>query len=224
MQLRAIDFLRNVAEPFRDRLPAMLIAGMVGPWGDAYELNETITAEAAEEYHDHQLGTLAEAGVDLASAMTFNNIPEAIGVSRAAARHGVPLSVSFTFDSSSRLHSGPTLQEAIETIDEDAGDARPAFYGINCSHPFEFLPALDGGPWFERVRAIRPNAAAMDKIALCTLGHLESGDPVHLGQLTGDLAAQYPHIDIWGGCCGTWDEHLDEIGRQVRTVRTTASA
>ncbi len=59
----------------------------------------------------------------------------------------------------------------------------------------------------------------MDKIALCTLGHLESGDPEELGQLVGDLAAQHPHIDIWGGCCGTWDTHLDEIGRRVSGVR-----
>ncbi|MSO78877.1 MAG: hypothetical protein EXQ79_04640 [Acidimicrobiia bacterium] len=27
----------------------------------------------------------------------------------------------------------------------------------------------------------------------------------------GELARRYPHLDIWGGCCGTWDTHLTEI-------------
>ncbi|MGZ5380168.1 MAG: hypothetical protein ACXWD8_20020 [Mycobacterium sp.] len=75
------------------------------------------------------------------------------------------------------------MKDAIETIDAETVDARPAFYGINCSHPFEFMPAIEPGSWFDRVRALRPNAAMMDKISLCTLGHLEIGDPAALGEL-----------------------------------------
>jgi hypothetical protein len=96
-----------------------------------------------------------------------------------------------------RLASGPTVKEAIETIDAQTRDDRPAFYGINCSHPLEFMPAIEPGAWFERVRCLRPNAAMIDKISLCTLGHLESGDPVELGELMGGLARQYSHIDMW---------------------------
>jgi homocysteine S-methyltransferase len=220
MQLRAIDFLREVARPYAGQVPAVMYAGIVGPRGDAYETNRTITADEAEEYHTEQLVTLAQAGVDLVEAMTFNGVPEVIGLSRAAARAGLPLSVSFTLDHSTRrLLSGPTVKDAIETIDLETGDDRPEFYGINCSHPLEFMPAIEPGTWFERVRCLRPNAAMMDKISLCTLGHLESGDPVELGELMGGLARQYPHIDIWGGCCGTWEKHLDEIARNVHAAR-----
>ncbi len=220
MQLRAIDFLRDVAQPYEGQVPALKYAGVVGPRGDAYEANRTITAEEAEEYHSEQLATLALAGVDLVEAMTFNNVPEAIGLARAAARAGLPLSLSFTLDSSTRqLGSGPSLKDAIETIDAQTRDDRPTFYGINCSHPLEFMPAIEPGTWFERVRCLRPNAAMMDKISLCTLGHLEVGDPALLGQLMGGLAQKHPHIDMWGGCCGTWETHLDEIARNVRTAR-----
>lgn len=46
----------------------------------------------------------AEAGVDLVTAMTFNSVPEAVGVARAAARLDLPLCISFTLDSeTSRL-------------------------------------------------------------------------------------------------------------------------
>jgi homocysteine S-methyltransferase len=224
MQMRAIDFLREVAQPYLRQVPALLYAGIVGPRGDAYELNKTITAEEAEEYHGEQLATLARARVDLVEAMTLNSVDEVIGLARAAARVGLPLSVSFTLDNATRrLLSGPTLKEAIEAVDAQTGDDRPAFYGINCSHPLEFTSAIEPGNWFERVRCLRPNAAMMDKISLCTLGHLESGDPAQLGELMGGLARQYPHIDIWGGCCGTWETHLDEIARNVHAARDTVA-
>ena len=219
MQLRAIDFLREVGRPYEGQVRSLMYVGIVGPRGDAYSLNRTITAEEAEEYHSVQLATLARGDVDLVEALTFNNVPEAVGVARAAARCGLPVSISFALDSSSRLLSGPSLKEAIETVDRLSGESRPAFYGINCSHPLEFMPALEPGDWFQRVRLLRPNAAMMDKIALCTLGHLEAGDPPALGQLMGSLARKYPHLDIWGGCCGTWETHLDEIARNVRAAR-----
>ena len=217
MQLRAIDFLREVARPYVDQLPVLMVVGIVGPRGDAYSLDQHMTAKEAADYHSTQIATLATAEVDLVEAMTFNSVPEAVGVAKAAARAGLPASVSFTLDSNHRLHSGPTLKEAIETVDAECGEDRPAFYGINCSHPVEFLPAIEPGDWFQRVRCLRPNAAMMDKISLCTLGHLESGDPVDLGQRMGAIAKQYPHLDIWGGCCGTWETHLDEIARNVTT-------
>ena len=83
MQMRAIDFLREVGKLYEAEVPALLCAGIVGPRGDAYELNTTITAEEAEEYHSEQLATLARVGVDLVQAMTFNGIPQVIGLSRA---------------------------------------------------------------------------------------------------------------------------------------------
>jgi S-methylmethionine-dependent homocysteine/selenocysteine methylase len=126
--------------------------------------------------------------------------------------------MGFTLDATHRLQSGPTLKEAVLAVESEAGEDRPHFYGINCSHPYEFDPALEPGDWILRVRSVRPNAAAMEKVALCTLGHLEEGDPVELGTLAGALARRFPHLDVWGGCCGTWEKHLDEIARNVAAV------
>lgn len=219
MQHRTIGFLRDVGKPYEGQVPDVLYVGVVGPRGDAYSLNKTITADEAEDYHSAQLETLKATNVDLVWAATFNNVPEAVGVARAASRIGLPLTISFTLDSTHRLKSGPSLREAVEAVDREAGDDKPDFYGINCSHPFEFEPALEPGDWFKRVRSLRPNAAAMDKISLCKLGHLEEGDPIELGQIMGDLARRYPHIDVWGGCCGTWETHLREIARNVSVAR-----
>jgi len=219
-QLRSIQFMRDVASPFQGQIPQILIAGIVGPRGDAYQQNRTITADEAEEYHGVQIETLRQADVDLVSAMTFNNIPEGVGVARASAKAGLPLSLSFIVDPSGRLISGPSLKEAVEAVDEQAGDARPDFYGINCAHPVEFEPALVAGPWLERIRSLRPNASMADKLSLCRIGHLEAGDPELLGAQMGALARRLAHVDVWGGCCGTWDDHLRAIARQLRPLES----
>ena len=212
--LQSIEFLREIASEYSSQIPETLIQGLIGPRGDAYERNETITASEAEDYHAVQLETLKKAEVDLALAITFNSIPESVGVARAAAKIGVPLGISLTLDTTSKLSSGESLADAITVIDEETGQSTE-FYSINCSHPLEFEPAFEPGDWVRRVRGVRPNASKMDKMALCKIGHLEDGDPVELGVLCGDLARRHPHMDIWGGCCGTWDRHLDEIATNV---------
>ena len=215
--LASIEFLRDIAGNYQDQIPTLLIGGILGPRGDAYSENREITAESAEDYHSVQLETLKSANVDFACALTFNNVAEAVGAARAAAKTGVPLSVALTLDSSCRLKSGPSLAEAIPEIDIRAGDSAPDFYLLNCSHPLEYEPALEDGDWIRRLRGVRPNASKMEKIALCKLGHIEAGDPVELGSQLRSLSARFPHMDIFGGCCGTGHTHLREIARALRS-------
>jgi S-methylmethionine-dependent homocysteine/selenocysteine methylase len=210
-----IEFLREIADSYRGQIPRLFIGGILGPRGDAYGLNRDITAQSAEDYHAVQLETLKAAGVDFVSALTFNNVPEAIGAARAAARLGLPLSVSLTLDSTRHLKSGPSLAEAVTEIDSQTGADAPDFYLLNCSHPIEYEPALVNGDWINRLRGVRPNASKMEKMALCKLGHLEDGDPVELGGQLSELSERYPHMDIFGGCCGTGERHLREIARAL---------
>ncbi|NRA88073.1 MAG: homocysteine S-methyltransferase family protein [Rhizobiales bacterium] len=212
--LQAIAFLKEVAKEYISDIPKVMIQGLLGPRKDAYRLNETITVNEAEDYHSVQLTTLKKANVDLALAITFNNIPEAIGAAKAASKLNVPLAISLTLDSNSKLISGPSLAEAIIRIDKETFQS-PAFYLINCSHPVEYEPAIEPAEWMQRIRGVRPNASKMDKLALYQIGHLEDGNPKELGTFCGDLAKRYPHMDIWGGCCGTWDKHLDAIAMNI---------
>ncbi len=204
----------------RRQIPHLLVGGILGPRGDAYDLNKEITATSAEDYHAVQLSTLKTAGVDFVSAQTFNNVPEAVGACRASSKLNVPLSVALTLDSTCRLKSGPTLGEAITEIDAQTGEDAPDFYLLNCSHPVEYEPALENAGWVRRLRGVRPNASKMEKLALCKLGHLEDGDPVELGAQIGDLAKRHPHMDVFGGCCGTGDRHLREIAKALGSRRS----
>lgn len=215
--LASIEFLRDIAKNYKDQIPNLLIGGILGPRGDAYSLNREITADSAEDYHAVQLATLKAANVDFACAMTFNTVAESVGAARAAARIGVSLSVSLTLDSTCKLKSGPSLPDAIIEIDAQAGDSAPDFYLLNCSHPLEYEPALEKGDWISRLRGVRPNASKMEKIALCKLGHIEDGDPAELGSQIRSLSNRYPHMDIFGGCCGTGHNHLREIARALKS-------
>ena len=115
--------------------------------------------------------------------------------------------------------SGPSLREAVEATDRACGETKPDFHDVNWSHPLEFLLALEAGDWVERIRMLRPNASTRDKIELCKIGHLEEGDPQELGTLMGELARRYQHIDIWGGCCGTWEKSFAQIANHVTQAR-----
>lgn len=215
-QRRSIAFLEEVAEPYRPNLPHVLISGIVGPQGDAYELNETVTPTSAEAYHDTQMKNLAEANVDLVQAMTFTSTDEAIGVIRAARAHRLPIILSFMPDGKQEENAQPSFREMIEKVD-DATENYCLFYGINCSHPREFEPLLSpAGDWLKRVGLLRPNSSAKDKVELCQIGRLERGDPDDLAEQIGTLVAQLPQVTVVGGCCGTWDEHLELIAKALQ--------
>lgn len=219
MQSRTIEFLTDMRAEYEGRISDVYVSGCIGPRGDAYGTGGEISETEAEDYHSVQLSNLMETDADMAIAATFNNIPEAIGVVRAATTIGVPIGVCLTLTTHARLRSGPTLKEAVETIDERT-DGAAAWFGTNCSHPLEFEPAIsEAGAWAERLRYIRPNASRMEKIALCKLGHLEDGDPVELGDQMGDVARRFPSADILGGCCGTDERHLGEIAKNINLVR-----
>ncbi|MDQ1445083.1 MAG: homocysteine S-methyltransferase, partial [Acidimicrobiaceae bacterium] len=48
-----------------------------------------------------------------------------------------------------------------------------------------------------------------------------TGQPRQAGHpCAAHLALRYPHIDVWGGCCGTWETHLDQIALNVQQART----
>lgn len=218
--LAAIALLEELREAYQGQIQDFRINEGIGPRGDAYGTGGAITEAEAEDYHAVQLETV-RGRVDVAWAATQNNVPEVIGMARAAKALEVPFAVSWSLNSEGRLNSGTTVEQAIDRVDA-AAPSGVAWHAINCSHPDEFEQALTPGPWLERLRCIRPNAVALDKIALCKLGHLEDGDPVELGRQIADIARRFPTMDIFGGCCGTDHRHLASIIRAVKAVRSEA--
>ncbi len=223
INIRGIEFYKDFAREYDSPETPMIVGGVIGPRGDAYNVGRAPNAAEAEDYHSEQILTFKKAGADQVTAATFSSVEEAIGVARAAKAAGMPIVISFFVKQGGRLSGGEKLEEAISKVDEATGSA-PAYYMINCTHPTEFEPALTPGDWTLRLGGFMPNAVAMDTLSLCKLGHLEDGDPEELGGQMADLARRFPHIHVWGGCCGTDGRHIGEIARQVGAARQATAA
>ncbi|MFY0692249.1 MAG: homocysteine S-methyltransferase family protein [Paracoccaceae bacterium] len=223
INIRGIEFYKDFAREYDSPETPMRVGGVIGPRGDAYDMGRVPDAAEAEDYHSEQILTFRKAGADLITAATFSSVEEAIGITRAAEAAGMPIVISFFVKQGGRLSGGESLEDAIRQVDAATGST-PAYYMINCTHPTEFEPALTAGDWTGRLGGFMPNAVAMDTLSLCKLGHLEDGDPEELGGQMADLAQRFPHVHVWGGCCGTDGRHIHEIARQVGAARRNMAA
>ena len=209
--VQGIEFYKDLAREFATDDSPMPVSGVVGPRGDAYSVGKVMNATESEDYHSEQVETMRNAGADMITALTFSQVEEAIGVVRAAQSTGIPVVVSFTLGADGNLKIGSSFGDAIEAVDK-ATDSGPIYYMINCTHPVDFAPAFETpGDWTNRLGGFRPNASSLDHGVLCSLGHLEEGDPVELGQQMAGMARRFPHLNVWGGCCGTDYDHIDAI-------------
>lgn len=210
----AVAYIADLRDRFETPATPCVLNGVIGPRGDGYRSRKTRTEEA-RTYHSLQIQALAEAGVDLVTALTINTIEEAAGIAFAAQDTSVPCALSFTVETDGRLVSGPTLHEAIEAVDRLTG-ASPCYYMINCAHPTHFMDAFaQEGPWIERIRGLRANASTRSHAELDEAETLDEGDPQDLGRHYAGLLRRIPSLRILGGCCGTDHRHVGAICEAV---------
>lgn len=193
MNLMALELYREVARESGLADSDVVISGCIGPKGDAYERNEHLTAEGAQEYHQKQIDTFTAGGVDVVTALSLSSSEEAIGIVRASEAAGIPSAISFMLEKDYCLGSGESLQEVIETVDR-ATDAAAAYFMINCSHPMDIGPALTEGEWINRVHGLRANASKEEHSFLNILGHLDEGNPDELADDYASLHARGSRI------------------------------
>lgn len=213
---RAVQFVSEIRDRHEtDTLP-ILVNGLVGPSGDAYAPDETLSSQDALLIHAPQIHALGRAGVDMISAMTLTHAGEAVGIVRAAAEIDIPVVIAFTLETDGRLPSGQSLADAIGEVDAATVNG-PAYYMINCAHPDHFRNVLEtGGAWTSRIGGIRSNASRMSHAELDEAATLDDGDPGELGRLNAELIRYLPNIRVVGGCCGTDHRHVGCIAIHER--------
>lgn len=216
---KAVQLMVELKNEYAAEIEPIIISGCVGPRGDGYKPGHTMTPEQAQRYHSAQIDVLGRASVDIISAITINYVEEAIGIARAAAGMDIPSVISFTVETDGKLPTGMTLQEAIEQVDSRA-DTPPIYYMINCAHPSHFAGQFTGNlneQWMKRIRGVRANASCKSHAELDEATSLDRGNPSELGTHYRQLKQQLPHLNVFGGCCGTDEEHVMEIAKQVIT-------
>jgi S-methylmethionine-dependent homocysteine/selenocysteine methylase len=210
--IEVMQGLRAVHE--RPKTP-IVISGCVGPRGDGYVAGEQMSIEDAQAYHTAQVRAMVGAGCDIVTAVTMTNVPEAIGIVRAAHRHGVPSVISFTVETDGRLPSGLTIEAAIAEVDRATGRG-PAYYMINCAHPTHFARVLDErAAWTRRLGGLRANASCRSHAELNDSAELDRGNPGQLAADYGLLLERLPHLRVFGGCCGTDHQHVGAIAAML---------
>jgi S-methylmethionine-dependent homocysteine/selenocysteine methylase len=113
-----------------------------------------------------------------------------------------------------------SLKEAIEQVDESVKEP-PLYFMINCAHPAHFKNQLQEGQneqWTKRVKGIRANASCKSHAELDEATELDRGNPQELGDEHKTLKHTFDQLNVFGGCCGTDEEHVREIANQVKTV------
>ena len=207
----AVMLLLALRDEYASASLPVVVSGCIGPRGDGYDPGKIMSYAKAADYHARQATVLANAGADMLSAITMSNVNEAVGVTRAAERTGLPVAVSFTVETDGRLPTGDRLGDAIAEVD-DVTAAYPAYYMVNCAHPAHFTEVLlEGGEWTQRLRGLRANASRCSHAELDAMTTLDDGDPVELGELYRQLRERLPQLSVLGGCCGTDIRHVTAI-------------
>jgi S-methylmethionine-dependent homocysteine/selenocysteine methylase len=214
----AVALMRELCEKYETQHSPMVISGCVGPRGDGYDPGQVMTENEAERYHREQIGFFRDCDVDLVTALTITNTPEAIGIVRAAGNQGLPVVISFTLETDGHLPTGESLKEAIKVVDSSTDNAA-AYYMINCAHPTHFGAVVaTSEPWVKRLRGVRANASRLSHAELNEAPTLDEGNPRELAAQYAELLRLHPHINVLGGCCGTDHRHIEEITRACKAA------
>jgi methionine synthase I (cobalamin-dependent) len=192
------------------------VFGSMGPTGKILATGEIAPGDVSEAFRA-QAEALAAGGVDALLLETFSDVEEARLAVRAAKSTGLPVVVSFAFDSGKkkdRTMMGATPEGAARAIMEEGAEA----VGANCGAGPEAFTAI-----CRRLREgsglpvwIKPNAG---------LPTLVDGRPSYT--MTPDTFASYlPALieagaTFVGGCCGTTPEFIRAL---VRASRSCASS
>jgi methionine synthase I (cobalamin-dependent) len=180
-----------------------LVFASLGPTGKMLALEEISPERVTAAFRDQALA-LAEGGADALLIETISDLDEATLALRAACETGLPVWVSFAFDSGrnkDRTMTGVSPEEAARRMTAEGA----AGVGANCG-----VGISEAIPICRRLRAatslplwIKPNAG---------IPELVDGQPVYRLS-AGQFAALVPALveagaNIVGGCCGAGPEFI----------------
>jgi len=193
----------------------VVVAGSMGPTGDVLEpLGPRTSAEAEEAFHE-QADALRAGGADVAWIETMFADNELEAAIRGAARAGLPVVATMTFDTGGRTMMGIKPSDAMRR--SKSLPTRPIAFGANCGiGPAQLLDSVLG---------MAETAVAGDIIvAKSNCGLPTMGDDMKV-QYNGtpEVMAAYARLArdagarIIGGCCGTTAIHVRAMAEALAT-------
>jgi S-methylmethionine-dependent homocysteine/selenocysteine methylase len=113
----AICMMEDVRSKFENGQGKMVISANIGPRDDGYNQTSLMSAGVAEKYHSEQINSFRDSNAGMVTALTMTYQEEAVGITRAAQKAGLPVVISFTVETDGHLPNGQTLADAITQVD-----------------------------------------------------------------------------------------------------------
>ncbi|HXY00145.1 MAG TPA: homocysteine S-methyltransferase family protein [Candidatus Limnocylindrales bacterium] len=185
-----------------------LVFASIGPSGKLL-LTKEVTVEQLKEAFSQQAKALASEGPDGIVLETFTDLAEARIAVAAALKTGLPVIVSFVFDSGKnrdRTIMGTTPEQVATTMTSDGVHAIGANCGLGIQ---EFVPVCRRLAAASRLPIwIKPNAGLPEMV----------GGMAKYKTTPAEFAESVPELvdagaTFLGGCCGTTPEFIHEIAR-----------
>jgi len=208
---RAAEIARKAADS-ADR--EIIVAGSMGPTGELFEPLGPLTPEAGESAFAEQAMALKEGGADVLWIETMSAREEIAAALRGAARAGLPIVTTCSFDTNGKTMMGVSPTDFVHFA--HTLSPHPAAYGANCGVGASELMAT--------IATMATHASPGDVIVAkgnCGIPYYDDGKILYNG--TPELMAAYACMAldagarIIGGCCGTSPAHLKAMRHALDT-------
>ena len=202
----AAEIARSVADKASRKIA---VAGSVGPTGDLLAPLGPLTEDEAVEVFVEQIEGLKAGGADIVWIETMSATEEIRAAATAAAKVGMPYTVTASFDTAGRTMMG-VAPAALDAIVEGF-DPKPLAFGANCG-----VGASDLLVAILAMSAADPDAVLIAK-ANAGVPHWHGAEIHYSG--TPELMELYAGLavdcgaKIVGGCCGNTAGHVAAMRR-----------
>ena len=189
----------------------VIVAGSVRPTGDLFAPLGAMTPEWAEEVFFEQMEGLKDGGADVIWIETMSALEEMHAAAAAAAKVGMPFTVTASFDTAGNTMMGVRPENMIREV----SGYLPHPHGIGCNCG---VGASDLLCSVLAMTEAQPDAVVIAK-ANCGVPQVGAGGVTYTG--TPQVMAEYARLaldagaKIIGGCCGTRPEHLLAMRRAL---------
>lgn len=186
----------------------VIVAGSMGPTGELFFPLGALDRDAAESAFAEQARALAEGGADVIWIETLSAREELEAAVAGAARTGLPIVCTMSFDTNGSTMMGLTPGDFAKAC--GALPAAPAAFGTNCGIGAAEVVACV----LETAKAAPPESVLVAK-ANCGVPEYVDGALRYAG--SPELMADYARLvrdagaRIIGGCCGTTPAHIQAM-------------
>jgi len=191
----------------------VVVAGSMGPTGEIFQPVGELSFEDGVAAFAEQADALAEGGVDVLWIETLSAAEEVSAAVEGAARTGLPVVATMTFDTAGRTMMGLTPEDAIHHSHGLA--KRLVAFGANCGvGPGTLVDTVCG------LKRGAPTGGVIVAKGNCGIPEYRDGEIVYSGshEIMADYArmARDAGARIIGGCCGTTPGHLRAMAAALK--------